>query len=563
MVSTKKLALCSAMCCLRDSRVLVSVITLIFVLEQCAQLAVTPLGETMDFYAHLAYVVFFSVEGRAPTPTEQSLPAWVSNLHKALATPDQSLTGEHYRAWASLSPREQRQRSADILGAPRQPDYVYTNYESQQPPLYYWVMSGVYRGLNASMALDQLAYALGLVSVCLAATALPAIYLTLRLYVEKEAALLGLLALAWFPNLLVFLGRISNDVLAFPLITWALYFCVSGRQRQPVIRFGAAGLLLGLAVFTKTYALTLYPVYIACALWGENRREWGLATLASAMTLVGAGTLFAFNYVTTGHMILLTEMRATDALPLSSWVMSLRQFDVVWFVGGLVKMFWWSGDWSFVTPGLFYYLPPAFLIVLLKAPTTKDKNTRFFSVRRLWPQYLALAGFVAGMLWHALTFTLYAVQTGQTVHAGNEGWYANVLIGSVLAAILLLLRERLSPPIFRSALVCGVVFFILWNLVARSALAIYWAGLAGVEGQLRAVRWNDLLVALHTGQLTLAGWLSLPGVVGPTWLTFGLPLLIAVLGSGAILVAVSQQPTRAHGLQSARADRNPRVLDHF
>ena len=520
---------------LAKGRLLLALIVAVYVLRLAAQLAVTPLGEGLDFFSHLAYIVFMVEQGRPPVPDEQAVPDWVARLAAEVPGPDDASKPVTYRSWAALDEAERAQRRAALNGDTTTAAYITRNYQSQHPPLYYWLLGGVYRLFPAGLTLDARVYWLGLVSVALSALALPGIYQTLRLHLDETPALLAVLALAWYPNLLPFLARISNDTLAIPLLVWGLYFCLRARVSQQRRHWVVAGGLLALACFTKTYALTLLPVYLLCAAVGEKRLTWRNLGVAVPVTVAALGSFAAFNLATTGHLVPLTEMQQTDTLPLLTRLAALFQVDPVWFVGGLAKGFWWLGFWSFVSPGLFYYLPPlALAYVLAVPPRTGGAAGDRFSVRTLWPHYAALALFTAGLLWHAAMFTLAARLDGLSVHSGNEGWYLNVLLGSVFVIAGVLLERRLSAGAFRRVLAGLVVFFMVWSAVGQAALIAFWGGAVPVQSRLRAVAWGEALPALLRPE-TWADWFALPGILQPVAFTGLLPLLLALAGTGLVL----------------------------
>jgi hypothetical protein len=158
----------------------------------------------------------------------------------------------------------------------------------------------------------------------------------------------------------------------------------------------------------------------------------------------------------------------------------------------------------------------------------------------LWPHYAFLGFFGLAMLWHAAAFHLFR-SPGVTHQQGNEGWYANVLLGSVSAIFLVLAAHRVSPARLHRWLASAVLFFILWNLVARFALAAFWSGRAG---RLHGVRWEQVLTKATLDPSAWAGWSSLPGVLHPALLASLLPLAAAVLVS-VVLVAPLLRPGAA------------------
>lgn len=512
-------------------------VCLVFLLSQISGLAVTPVGEGMDVYGHLAYTDFYAAQGRAPKPGELSMAAWIATLRQDLPGPDFSTTGERYRRWAGLAPEEQK-RIADRLGATVETDvYVQANYQSQHPPLYYALLSPIYRLFKPSLPIGAQLYILGLVSVCMAMLAFPGLYLTLRLYLDETASLIALLGLAWFPNFLPFLGRITNDALAFPLMVWAVYFCLRCRGPQSRKSILIGGLLITLAGFTKTYALTLWPLYVACVFAGERRRRWREAGLALLIGCAGTGALLAFNQVTTGHIILLKQMVALESTPILERISWVARLNPIWFFGGLAKGFWWSGYWSFVSPGLIYYAPLGLLPALLFIRTRAAWRNALIA---LWPHLLAILAFVVAMVWHAATFALLANLQGQKEFSGNEGWYANVLVGCFASIALALLKPRMSPAALRRTLVATAVFMAVWNVFARFGLAAYWMGLTDIEGRNRGVIWTQALPAMLSPG-AWQDWLALPGVIEPVALTSLLPLLLAI---GLTAVALIRWLTR-------------------
>ncbi len=517
-------------------RLLLGLIVAIFALRLAAQVAVTPLGEGLDFFSHLAYIVFMAEQGHPPAPHEPSVPDWLVRLAATVPGPDNSPDGRDYRAWAQQDALTQAQTRAILNADTTTAAYPQTNNQSQHPPLYYWLLSGVYRAFPAALGLEARVYLLGLVSVALASLALPGIYKTLRLYVDETPALLALLALAWYPNLWPFLARITNDSLAMPLLVWGFYFCLRARASQDWRHLALAGGLLVLACFTKTYALTLAPVYLLCAVAGPGgkRATWRNLLVAGPVAALGLGALFGFNWLTTGHLIPLTEMRITATLPWVTRLGALFQVDPLWFVGGLAKGFWWLGYWSFVSPGAVLFLAPvAALGVLILRPRERGPWHAHFGLRALWPHYAAGLLFGTGMLWHAALFALEARQAGAARYSGNEGWYANVLLGSVWAIGLVLLQARLSPAALRRVLSGALAVLMLTSLVSQAAVALYWGGAVEVRGLLRSVPWDQFFAGLFS-QAAWANWLSLPGIIQPVALTAALPLLLAL--AGAVIV---------------------------
>jgi hypothetical protein len=518
----------------RTYRLAFGLICLVYLFRLAAHAAVTPIGEALDVYGHLGYIVFLAERGRAPRPTEVSMPAWLEQVRQGVPGPDGSMDGQRYRAWAETGLAARAAKRAALNVVPTPAVYAGINNQSQHPPLYYGLMSWLYRLFPVTLALDARLYLLGLASIALSAIALPGLYRTLRLSSPPTVALLCLLAIVWFPNTPAFLGRITNDTLALPLVVWGLYFCLLLRRSARPVHLLLAGALLLAATFTKTYALTLLPVYALCALASPRGRDWRRLVLLASLLGVGLALIFAFNVARTGHLIPLSEIRLTSSASPAARVAALFQVDPVWFVGGLVKGFWWLGDWSFVSPAIVFFLPlliPA-VLMFVRPPVAQGRDR--LALRSLWPHYAALAFFTAGLWQHAALFTLLARLEGQVSHSGNEGWYANVLIGSVAVILLVLLQRHVSGGRLRRVLAAVIAFFIVWGFVGQAALFMYWSGQVALTGRLRAVRWDQFLRALFDAQ-AWQNWVSLPGLIPPVMLTFALPMLLACAATGLVL----------------------------
>lgn len=519
----------------------------IFLLHQAAQVALTPIGEGMDGFGHWAYLEFIRNEGRAPTPEEPSVPDWLRRLPALVPGPDTS-EGVRYAEWAGLPPdaRSARRAAVDALPAVAGGAYEGPNYEAQQPPLYY-AIAGALDGLSRSAGVEARHRRLCLISLLLVVLAFPAVYGILTTTMERRAAALALLSFAWAPNLMPFIGRPTNDALALPLLAWAVWAAL----RRPMSARAASlcGCLLVAGFFTKTYCL---PVAAACGLMvaidagGTAGRmpqiRWRPALAFGIVTGAGALALFIGNAVTTGHILLLTEMRDTAALPLAERVAAMLRVPPVWFLGGLAKGLAWCGYWSAVSPGAWWYgLWGAPGVLFLLQLRRARRRGGVLALRMLWGHYALLAFFGLGMLWHASQFALRAQLAGETVYSGNEGWYLSVLIPSMLAIYGAWVGIRFDAIAGRRWWAGVCVLTMGLNLTARVAVWAFWTGAAPVAGRLRAIDWTAALAALGS-ERTRAAWLSCPGVTDASPAASLAPLAIALVMSACVVLVVQ----RAH-----------------
>jgi hypothetical protein len=404
---------------------------------------------------------------------------------------------------------------------------VEPNYQSQHPPAYYWLMSWPYRAVR-SWDLDAQVATLGVISVALATLVIPAAHRIFTHLLPHASALPLLLVLAWFPNLMPFLGRITNDALAFPIAAWLVAIMVgASRPPRPTRR---AALLLGAGCWTKTYFITFVPVFLTWCLLGARRgpnahrpaHRASLAGLGSGLgwLLAVVAPLLALNVAQTGHLLPLLEAQRTAGEPVAVKFAALFALDPYWFFAGLARNLFWSGYWSFVSPHYLFYAPLAtpLVLALMARPRPREVLAR---LREGWVHVALLAAFLAGLWWHAALFALDAQRRGLAVHSGNEGYYALVLLPSLLLVAVRPWWDGLTASAWAVALRIMALASVAWNLAARMAMAVFWGGAVSIAGRERLLDGSALAGATFDPH-TWTSWLSLPGVVAGPWASAGL-----------------------------------------
>jgi len=499
-----------------------------------SQVSVTPLGEQMDLYGHISYVCFLQKTGTIPGPQEPTMPAGIDTVRSLLPSPDTG-SGERYRQWAALDAagREELKRVA-LDPQNLKTEFTQPNYQAQHPPLYYWILSPIY-GWVSDIPLDQQNLILSLFSILLAALAIPAVYLIFEQTFGSRGGLLAALIVVWLPNYMPFLGRITNDSLSFPLFTWAIYLLVR-KYNSPHHRVASA-ILIGIGLFTKSYFLTLLPLAVLVS-WNiigprnfnRSRIKSGLPpTLILALAVAG---LFYLNWTLSGNLLLLTEVRATAQASLIQKIAGMFTLDPAWFyLNGLIRLFWWSGFWSMVSPGLYYYAPLA-IFGLIAAYGFFLKNA--WRDRDFWtealPHLVVIVSFIAGMAWHASLFEITNSVLGGGGRSGNEGWYLLVIAPSIFLVLLLPLKWITAEARWCSLLKFLALGMILWNLLGRLASYMFWSGSVRIHHFIRGMDSEDTIAAVFDPKSWNA-WLSLPGIIPPVMLNSLLPLLIAMISS--------------------------------
>jgi hypothetical protein len=513
-----------------------------FVLHQGAQVAMTPVGEGMDVYGHLAYLAFMQREGRAPRPGEPSVPADVRALREACFGPDYVCPGA-YRDWRALDEAQRHaRREAALVPRPGAP-YVEPNYQVQHPPLYYRLLRPLY-GQLSGRPFDRQVLWLSLASLAVAALAIPAIYVALAAVLPSSGAFLLTGVVVWFPNLMPFLGRVTNDTLAFPI---AACLVVVLLRRGPRMRdVAVAGALLGAGLYVKTYFAAMAPAALAWAAVAPRgtpaRLSIDLRRAAVFLSVVAAfaAPLLAWNLATTGHLLPLLEAQLTADLGIGRKLLALFLVEPYWFLAGLARNFVWVGYWSFVSPSYLFYAPAALpaVALLLARPWARWRACS----APLWPQALLLLGFFAGMWWHAALFRLDAVARGLDVHSGNEGYYANVLLPAVVLLVAVPLHAAWGTRRLGRIAAIALLATIAWNLWGRLAMIVFWGGGVELAGRERLMDGRQFAAQLFD-PASWAAWRSLPGVADDVWLPAAcLAAALALTAAGAWEVVRASSP---------------------
>lgn len=520
----------------RREAIIVGLATAVFALQLGAQLSVTPLGEGMDEWAHWARIEFRADTGRCPRPDEPSIPAWLDALERDGPGPGHA-RGGRFAEWAARPATERAALRARWRMPPdREIGYAAPNYEAQQAPLYYAMLAPVARALGREPP-DVQRWWLAVLSVVVSAAAVPAWHRALRSRLEAPSALAALLALVWLPNWMPFTGRIANDALAVPLMSWA--FALLADPRRAAVREAGAAALLVVAALAKAYALVLLPVAAAVTIQGLARERTAAATgwRVAALALLAAAPLLliAVQRRLAGHPMPFIHVLGSAG---ASWRERLAAFAAVdwrWWAKGLVRGATWCGYWSFASLGLWFHAPAALPILLVLArrdPTSRGDDV--MAARRLrLVAWGAVAAFLAAMAVHAATFAVLRARAGGEP-SGNEGWYAMAFAAPAAAALADQVARRGNAAARWRWCAAAAVVSLMWNLLARAAMGVYWSGLVPLDPTIRRLDWSR---AAWPGSVAaaLAGWRDCPGVVQPVVLTAGLPLIVAVVLSLAVL----------------------------
>jgi len=194
------------------------------------------------------------------------------------------------------------------------------NYEAHQPPLYYILASGwtVATGIDIIPAppategkdmSDSDGIKLRALNVLIGAITVGGVFmLAYWSFRRPELALVAAAFAALLPMHVATSGAVSNDPLLYCICTWTMALVVHGVRDGWTTKLAVGiGILVGLAILTKTTGLALLPVLlVALFLKGENKIKPSQAATAAVLIAVISvpwllrnqrlyGDLFAMN----------------------------------------------------------------------------------------------------------------------------------------------------------------------------------------------------------------------------------------------------------------------------
>ena len=476
----------------------------------------------LDEGFHVARVAYVSVERRQPVAGELSVPRYIGASMAGLpgALPGFGTIQEEWQGRLATRPEGWRNVPLDRSG---RPEYVASNYEAQQPSLYYAVAAPFDRIFGTTQLRELLALRLFAV-LCGVVTVLGTGMLAAELW-GPAGFLAGLLLLAT-PTWITLVARAGNDAPACAALALGVLLSAlpdAGWRR----RAGEAG-CWALAVALKVYtwpAVVLLPL-----LWPRPtaRGRWALVGAAVAVS----GSLTALDLVArTGNPIGSSAFWSGGGVVLSGDSLA-RLAGLPWYqffkvlVGSAI---WTSGEHAnfFRPPGLVLFVAP--WLVLAAAGLGAIRVIPARTVRLLAVAALVFAVAEVGQAWGNLRQEVLGRVA--TRSAGLAGWYAHsfdpIWYGVGLGfAVASLHRRRRS-----ALLVLVVIGALLGDLfVTEGAVFRDYAGLSSPQTPGVFVRWGgggpwDALVRL--GRYGL--WLPSP------WLAVALRAL--ELGAAALLVA--------------------------
>jgi 4-amino-4-deoxy-L-arabinose transferase-like glycosyltransferase len=407
-------------------------------------------------------------------------------------------------------------------------------YESHQPPLYYLLGAPVYL-VTSSLSVDSQVLALRLFSVALGAAGLWVLHRMAREALagpsndgaDNQAAFASLVATAFvavLPMHIAMTAAINNDVLGELILLIILWHALRTIRRGFDLRHAwAMGLLLGLALLTKTTIYLIVAGVLALSVWlaAPRQREQTAAFQARVrylgrVWLVGsvvAGPWFARNALVYGDLDLLAwqrhdavvagQLRTQDLLA----QLGLPQF-LARFVQTTFRSFWGQFGWMGVLVDERLYLALAVLsgVVVFGFAQLVLRLGRG-EIRLAESQRRAVWLLVVSAALTLLTYLGYNIKFVQ-----HQGRYLFTALGPLAIAVGLSVAELLRPQVAKLAALLLLLAALLGALLGALAgdlpsWTILLLGVAAVWLTLIALlpgRWRWLpLAGLYTGLLVL------------------------------------------------------------
>jgi hypothetical protein len=446
----------------------------------CVQL---PMWEGLDEWAHFAALQYFAGHGHMPARTDLVSDEVVRSLE--LAPLPWSNNGwvagavNHDRFW-QLPVEEISRRQAELAqltAAYRRPadlpPALQRQYEGQQPPLYYAVMTLPYL-LSRGWPLPAQVLWLRVLGLLLASATIPLTYaIARRIPAARGAALAVTAFVATMPAVVLLAAHIGSDSLAMALVTLALWTLVRAGTHWPV-----AGLALGAAMLTKGYAIVLIPVFVVAAL--RNRRMVPGLGLALAI----AGWWYAANLASTGTLAG-DQMDVASHARLADKVAAITKVDWRKAIDSAALTHIWIGGWSFLQLRSWMYRVFEVLALLAVVGLARQWRSLGASTRLL----------IAAQGLFILATAYFSVNVFLAMHfSAGVGWYMvamsaaeATLLAAGIAGLLGLRRARVA--------MAGIAFLALALDVysLHFLLAPYYHGLVRhrAEGSLEAFHFTD------------------------------------------------------------------------
>ena len=440
--------------------------------------------EGFDEWAHYAVVQGIATYGRLlPDRTERVSREVEASLELAPWRPgDKDAAAQHSAYWRlsdiERARRDQQLRATPLEWAHEPAIHGRRSYEAQQAPLYYWLFAPLYR-LTDTLPFLSRVWLLRLASLTVASTVIPIGFLVARRVLEADLPALGVVALlAAMPQLMIVVGRISNDRLAIPMGALLLLLMLRWKESPPSLsRSVSLGVALGLALLTKSYFLAIIPpVLVSIVLWAKTKGARRQAIILLACAVAISAWWYTRNWM-------LTQSLSGETIAIAAAATGSQFFDALFRVNWIRAIDFallsqiWLGNWSFLAVRSWMY----HFFYILAAISFAGLVLRFVRLKRPQPpagNLFLLAGVTTSFL-AALGY--HAVRSFQTT--GFSGTFGHYMFPAIVAEAILFSvgLETISPAFLVSAVMPFVtICFSALEFFGLHFVAIaYYSGFTG------------------------------------------------------------------------------------
>lgn len=471
-----------------------------------------PLWEGYDEWSHFAYLQHLVDSGEMPFPDvtrpsrEIQESMWLAPVAWTLRNIGPGhLTHDSY--WM-LSESERQAREQQLLAIPAESSRQQAGgadpiYESQQPPLYYWLLYLPLK-LAAGLSLPSRVFVLRCFSLALASLAIPLGFALSRRVFASEPVAVGIIALATvMPEFMIDICRVGNDSLSFLIYTLLLYLVLRMLEEPASLRSSCLlGVALACGLLTKAYFLTALPaVLLLCGWmlrerWDQRRRILAHGLFSCLLAVALSGWWYWYIHAATGTWSGQIQAAAARKVPLIEQLKAIPQVDWANAFDAILISHIWFGAASFlqVRSWMYRFFAWAFLlavagILLLLIKRGRTPREQFLARKAVPALASVLLLFCLSLLYHVLvSFVMYKL-------SATNGWYISCLVFSEVILVVLGLLA-LSPAACRKWVVpAGVTCLAALDVYGVNLLLLpYYHGLIAhaPDGKLQAFHIDQL-----------------------------------------------------------------------
>ena len=295
------------------------------------------------------------------------------------------------------------------------PDDTSWQYESHQPPLYYYLSAPMFSLFSSRLSFVHTFTAMRLFSVLLASLTVPALFFLARAALKDSSGAANAVALlVLFPGLYPSVTRVSNDALVLPLACWTLFCLVRFLEKSTPSRLFALQALLIAGLWTKAFFIPIVAGVILTLIYAGHFRA---AAIVVAFSMLGA-PWYIHNFIQSHTITGLPEeidgrtstITVAQALSKLNW---LNLFRV------LRSSHIWTGNWSFLSVRVWMYqvVSVVYFLGIVGLLRGRLKNSR-----GIVAVGICYSVFLAGLVYHAI---IIFRSGGPSI---TEGWYMAPMI---------------------------------------------------------------------------------------------------------------------------------------